>query len=151
VAVHRWPVEPKAPSAVAATAASMSPSSMRTSAFFPPISQVTFLCSRADSAITRFPTSLEPVNETALIAGWWTMDSPTAEPGPTTMLRTPGGSPAFSNSSTRMRAIPGVSSAGLKTTVLPATSAGAIFQHGIDQGKFQGVMSPATPSGLRIV
>ena len=34
----------------------------------------------------------------------------------------------------------GVSSAGLKTTVLPATSAGADFQTGIAHGKFHGVI-----------
>ena len=40
---------------------------------------------------------------------------------------------------------------GLKTTVLPVTSAGIIFQHGIAIGKFQGVMIPATPSGWRML
>ena len=35
----------------------------------------------------------------------------------------------------------GVSSAGLSTTVLPPTSAGAIFQAGMAIGKFHGVIS----------
>ena len=39
---------------------------------------------------------------------------------------------------------------GLKTTVLPVTSAGIIFQHGIAIGKFQGVMIPAMPIGWRM-
>jgi hypothetical protein len=43
----------------------------------------------------------------------------------------------------------GVSSAGLKTTVLPATSAGAIFQEGMASGKFQGAMQAQTPIGIR--
>ena len=43
----------------------------------------------------------------------------------------------------------GVSVAGLKTTVLPATSAGAIFHEGIAIGKFHGVMTPITPIGIR--
>ncbi len=43
----------------------------------------------------------------------------------------------------------GVSLEGLSTTVLPVTSAGIIFQHGMAIGKFQGVMIPATPSGWR--
>ena len=43
----------------------------------------------------------------------------------------------------------GVSVAGLKTTVLPATSAGAIFQDGIAIGKFHGVITPMTPIGIR--
>ena len=43
----------------------------------------------------------------------------------------------------------GVSDAGLKTTVLPQTSAGAIFHDGIAIGKFQGVMTEQTPIGWR--
>ena len=38
--------------------------------------------------------------------------------------------------------------AGLKTTVLPQTSAGAIFQLGIAIGKFHGVIAPTTPTGI---
>ena len=41
----------------------------------------------------------------------------------------------------------GVSDAGLKTTVSPDTSAGAIFQMGIATGKFQGVMTATGPTG----
>ena len=43
----------------------------------------------------------------------------------------------------------GVSRAGLKTTVLPQTSAGAIFQLGMAIGKFHGVIAPTTPTGMR--
>ena len=39
----------------------------------------------------------------------------------------------------------------MKTTVLPATSAGIVFQAGIAIGKFQGVMIPATPIGWRML
>ena len=42
-----------------------------------------------------------------------------------------------------------MSVAGLKTTVLPATSAGAIFHDGIAIGKFHGVITPMTPIGIR--
>ena len=42
-----------------------------------------------------------------------------------------------------------MSVAGLKTTVLPQTSAGTIFQDGIAIGKFHGVMTPTTPIGIR--
>ena len=45
----------------------------------------------------------------------------------------------------------GVKVAGLKTTVLPVTSAGAIFQIGIATGKFHGVMQATTPTGMRVV
>ena len=41
----------------------------------------------------------------------------------------------------------GVSSDGFSTTVLPHASAGPSFQLAMSRGKFQGVMSPTTPSG----
>ena len=47
--------------------------------------------------------------------------------------------------------VAGVIVAGLKTTVLPATSAGAIFHVGMATGKFQGVTHATTPSGCLIV
>ena len=79
------------------------------------------------------------------------MAMPTASPDPVTRLTTPGGKPASSSSSTSSSAQPGVSDAGLRTTVLPLMSAGIIFQHGMAIGKFQGVMSPATPMGSRML
>jgi hypothetical protein len=39
----------------------------------------------------------------------------------------------------------------LKTTVLPQTSAGSVFQLGIAIGKFQGVITPTTPIGWRML
>ena len=42
-----------------------------------------------------------------------------------------------------------MSSAGLRTTVLPQTSAGQSFQAGIAIGKFHGVIAPTTPTGMR--
>ena len=41
----------------------------------------------------------------------------------------------------------GVSGAGFKTTVQPAASAGPSFLVIMDEGKFQGVMAPTTPTG----
>jgi hypothetical protein len=64
---------------------------------------------------------------------------------------TPEGSPARSSACTSRSALSGASDAGFRTTVLPATSAGASFHAGIALGKFQGVISATTPSGLRIV
>ena len=43
----------------------------------------------------------------------------------------------------------GVNSAGFSTTVLPVASAGASFHDSSMNGVFHGVMSPATPIGLR--
>ncbi|HYM12480.1 MAG TPA: hypothetical protein VEU62_17215 [Bryobacterales bacterium] len=52
---------------------------------------------------------------------------------------------------TKFQQLSGVSSAGLMTAVSPQTRAGRIFQDGIAMGKFQGVMSAQTPSGMRTV
>ena len=72
-------------------------------------------------------------------------------PGPATTLSTPSGSPASSAIRSSSSAVSGVSSAGLSTTVLPAASAGATFHEAITSGKFQGTISPTTPSGSRKV
>ena len=52
----------------------------------------------------------------------------------------------------RRRAAPSAAScsAGLRTTVLPAASAGAIFQASISSGKFHGMTCAATPSGCGV-
>ena len=60
-----------------------------------------------------------------------------------------GGKPSFFKDLDEPDRERGVNVAGLKTTVLPAIRAGMIFQDGIAIGKFQGVIIPATPSGLR--
>ena len=44
----------------------------------------------------------------------------------------------------------GVNSAGLSTTEFPVAMAGASFQLSSMKGVFQGVISPATPIGLRL-
>ena len=67
------------------------------------------------------------------------------------MFSTPLGRPARSNIETTALAVSGVRVAGLKTTVLPETRAGAIFHTGIATGKFQGVTQATTPSGWRSV
>src|SRR6266566_1394453 len=97
------------------------------------------------------PTGFDPVKETALTAAWLMISSPASEPDPSTRFKTPAGTPASSKSSTIRTAVAGVSVAGLKTTVFPATSAGAIFQTGIATGKFQGVTQATTPNGCFIV
>ncbi len=80
----------------------------------------------------------------------WVMSGvPTLEPLPVTMLTTPLGSPASSRIFTRFTTESGVSVAGLMTTVLPSTRAGIIFHEGMAIGKFQGVMRPAVPTGIR--
>src|SRR5438128_12430911 len=97
------------------------------------------------------PISLCALKLSALTVELGISTSPTSEPAPTTMLSTPGGTPAASKISTAFMAVNAVMVAGLKTTVVPATSAGAIFHTGIATGKFQGVMQATTPNGCFIV
>ena len=98
-----------------------------------------------ERAIAR-PTSVEPVKATLSTPGCSTSARPVS-PAPVTMLTTPGGRSACWQISANSSAVSGVVSAGLSTTVLPAASAGAIFQASISSGKFHGMTWPATPSG----
>src|SRR5689334_6308188 len=82
-------------------------------------------------------------------SGFSTSAMPTDSPLPVTRFTTPGGTPASASSCTKSAAQAGVSDAGLSTTVLPATSAGIIFQQGIAIGKFHGVIRPQIPIGSR--
>jgi hypothetical protein len=41
----------------------------------------------------------------------------------------------------------GVNDAGLNTTVFPVSSAGSVLRHMTFIGKFQGLITPTTPSG----
>ena len=64
-----------------------------------------------------------------------------------TILTTPGGKPAFSNSWPNSSADTDENSDGFQTIVLPAASAGASFQVASISGEFQGVIAATTPSG----
>ena len=92
------------------------------------------------------PTSVEPVKASLSMSSCATIKAP-VWPSPVTMLTTPGGSPTSRVISANARAVRGVNSAGLSTTVLPAASAGAIFHASISSGKFQGMICPHTPTG----
>ena len=87
------------------------------------------------------------MKHTLRTAGWATKRAPTTLPFPGRIWRTPSGSPASSASSPMRSALSGVSSAGLTTTVLPAANAGARPQPAMAMGKFQGTITPTTPSG----
>ena len=56
------------------------------------------------------------------------MASPTTWPEPDTMFNTPAGKPISCAASASMNALTGAISAGFKTIVHPAASAGAILQ-----------------------
>ena len=96
----------------------------------------------------RVPTSVEPVKND--LADRRVGDEALARrPSPcrAATVNTSSGRPASSASSASRRAVSGVSSAGLSTTVLPAASAGAKPQPAIGIGKFHGTIIPTTPSG----
>jgi hypothetical protein len=99
--------------------------------------------------LTILPTWVEPVNDTTRTASSVVIGVPTSGPSPVTMFTTPFGIPASVSTFTKLTADSGVCDAGLKTTVLPQTSAGMIFHDGIAIGKFHGVMIAQTPSGCR--
>ena len=115
--------------------------------FLPPISRCTLLNDGAAVSETVRPTPVDPVNDTTRTSSSARSALPTSSPPPVTRLTTPGGMPASSRILTKFSAESGVNVAGLKTTVLPQTSAGMIFHDGIAIGKFHGVITAHTPSG----
>ena len=129
----------------------MSASANTTLADLPPSSSVTrLIVCAAPAAIVR-PTSVDPVNAIFAMSGCSTIRVPHTLPGPTTTFTTPSGRPASRTSFSNATAVSGVSSAGLRTTVFPAASAGASFHAAIVSGKFHGTIRPTTPSGSRNV
>src|SRR6059058_4124429 len=116
-------------------------------AALPPSSSVRRLPVPASAFWIAFPTSVEPVNAILFTSGCATSSAP-VRPSPVTMFTTPGGSSACRTTSQKSRAVSGVVSAGLSTTVFPAASAGAIFHASISSGKFQGMIWPAKPIGV---
>ena len=75
------------------------------------------------------------------------MAAPTVGPSPSTMLNTPGGSPASWMISARMWEEKGATSDGFSTMVQPTASAGATLVITWFMGQFHGVIMPQTPIG----
>jgi hypothetical protein len=73
------------------------------------------------------PVSTEPVSETMATSAWVTTARPAGSPWPVMTLSTPLGKHSAASSAS-FNVVSGVVSAGLSTTVLPAASAGPIFQ-----------------------
>lgn len=83
---------------------------------------------------TRLPTPVEPVKEVMATSGWPTRCSPASRPAPLMTLTTPSGRPASVAACAKRSEVNGVSSAGLRTIVLPAAIAGSTFQAAICSG-----------------
>ncbi len=117
----------------------------------PPSSSDTRLRFPAAALTMSLPTSVDPVNATLSTPGCSARAAPAVSPKPVTMLTTPSGMPDSAMSSPKRNADKGVCSAGLRTIVHPAASAGASFQAAIMSGKFHGMIWPTTPTGSRSV
>ncbi len=93
------------------------------------------------------PVGVEPVKEIFAIAGFDVISAPTSLPRPVTTLKTPFGKPASCNASVTTCVWIGLNSLGLMTEVQPAAMALASLLQIEPAVLFQGVMSPATPTG----
>ncbi|MNH18926.1 hypothetical protein D3C79_786470 [compost metagenome] len=115
------------------TAASISASSKMITGALPPSSMCMRLTLSAVLAMMLAPVAIEPVSDTMRTFGWLTSGVPTLGPRPKRIFSTPAGNISLA-SSARRKAVSGVCSDGLSTTVLPAARAGAIFQATIISG-----------------
>ena len=135
-------------------ASSMSAVSSTRMKSLPPISRIARLIqiwpgtTRPAFSLIWTPTSREPVNAMSRVFGFSTRALPTVEPPPVRKFRTPSGTPASSQASRNIVAMPAASEEGFSTTVLPATSAAVVMPQRIARGKFHGGMTTHTPSGM---
>ena len=126
-AEHTCPEWTKPPLRALSTAASKSASAKMTFGFLPPSSRATrFTVSAACLAII-LPVTRPPVKETISTSGWVDSGLPAVAPAPVMRFATPAGTPASVSTVMSIIAVCGVSSACLRTKVLPAASAGATF------------------------
>lgn len=150
VAVHTWPVSPKAPAATSAAARGRSASAQIRAALWPPSSNWTRTPGRT-ARCSAAPVRSEPVNVTARTSGAPASAAMASGSSPWTTRSASSGTPPRRQAAASRSPAPGVTGDGLKTTVLPAASAGAILRAARDNGKFHGVMATTTPSGTRSV
>ena len=135
-----------------ATAASMSASSKTMNGALPP-SSIDRRSSVSDAwAMSRRPTSVEPVKD-ILRSRWSAISGLIVSPDDDAVMRlsTPPGSPASSRILASASIESGVCCAGLTTIVQPAAIAGPILRVPIASGKFQGVIIRHGPTGCFIV
>ncbi len=121
-AFSAWSTAVSKPSSVAHASAKT------TLGFLPPSSSAIFLASETAAAPAFVPLARPPVKENRSTSGCSASRWPTGRPAPVTILATPAGSPASTSSLIRWTVESGVTSLGLITKVLPAATAGAIFQ-----------------------
>src|SRR5580704_7615891 len=150
-AEHTSPWLMNTPNSAPSTAASQSASAKNTLGDFPPSSSVTRFNVSAAAFTIIFPTAALPVNAILSTPGCATSAAPVTSPTQFTTFTTPGGNPTSSNQLATSITVSGVCSAGFSTQQHPAASAGASFHAAISNGKFHGIICPATPTGSRSV
>ena len=129
-AVQSWPALKKPATEMSSTALAMSVSSKTTTGALPPSSRWTRLTSLEADSATDMPARTEPVMEAIAGVGCSTIARPVSR-SPQTTLKTPLGQDAEPMISAISTVEAGVVSDGLRTTVLPAASAGANFHTAI--------------------
>ena len=115
------------PSIASLTASSKSQSSKIISGSFPPSSSDTCFSDGAHIFDNSTPTSVLPVKLTALIRGSAVSHVPILLPLPVRHWIAFAGTPASTRSSHKIRAPIGVSDEGLRITLFPVTSIGAVL------------------------
>ena len=134
-AVQIWPewnaqVEP-----MAVMAAFRSASSKTTAAPLPPSSISSRFMVGAPAAAMRWPTAVDPVNDTMSTSGDVVRTEAGSGPCALTRLMTPGGNPTSSSTRASSTTASGSWGAGLMTTVLPMARAGATLPAMLVSGK----------------
>ena len=136
------------PLTMPSTAWSSGASSNTMLAALPPSSSVSALSRARDALWIRLPISVEPVNatlSTSVVGHEVHADLARARDDVDDARRQVG---LAADLGEQERGLSGVVEAGLRTTVLPAARAGAIFHASISSGKFHGMICAATPSGM---
>ena len=143
-----WPAFIMAPQTMPLAARSRLASASTIAASLPPSSREHGMSFSAHACATLRPVATLPVKTTRSTSA--SHSAAPASPPPCTRPTTPSGTRPFSSSTTRSPDF-GVTSLGLKTTALPASSAGTIVRSGSANGKFHGMMTATTPRGSRSI
>ena len=124
-AEQRWPAERKADAITSSQTCSGNAVASTIMALMPPVSAIKAAIGPSLAASARWmsrATSVDPVKATPATLAWPVSRPPTL-PSPGTRCSASAGTPAKCSSFTASKAISGVCSAGLATTLLPAASA----------------------------
>ena len=134
-AVQIWPEWKAQVEPIAVTTDLMSASSKTTAAPLPPSSMSSRFMVGAPAAAMRWPTAVDPVNDTMSTSGDVVRTEAGSGSDELTRLTTPGGNPTSSNTRASSTTARGSCGAGFMITVLPMASAGATLPAMLVSGK----------------